>query len=386
MALNTERWLPETNLRLVNFGDAPLELHWYVKAQPEVTGKKIPLPPHSEQFIQVKELLPPGAQISDLGANKVLFSISNKGTGQGHFNVFEDGPFRSEAAALTYPNDMERIAAIYQEMISHNDYYQMRKVLEKPVPDAWKVNNSFYGGMQFLRGKMAGSLLRIDEADAAFEAGYEPFNNDQKWFFCFDWAVAMQHTLTLPAATPAQKGKALQKAIQVLGMAKQHSRGLRYEKEMLLGAACLHAFLLCYIGEGDEAQALFNDMEFTPLAPDAYGQEDINTFFSLLPYGFWAAIELKDGDLLRNLCRPISTGHPDMLREASPVLCMRRAFGNLFEKGVRLGNIAQENLMNTGHHYAPEMPHLREFLVHLAKKDEEAINRFIPYIDWNLDE
>ncbi len=379
--MRVHKWLPETYLRFINQGASAIELQCSVKPDNEKRGNKHVLGPRSEKFIMLKDLLP--AHITDpsvLDANNILFNVKNTGNTTTSYNIFEEGPFKRNTAQQ-YPTEMHRIVDFYQQAFNDGDFYTMKELLKNPVPENYKNNKSFYTGICHLRGKMLGSLLRTEEADATFEAGWKDYLDEDRWFYCFDWATALTSVLVYPPAGAALKAKMVQKAISVLDLAMQWSKGKKFEKHHYMAAACLKGFLLCYIGEEDEAIKLFDDFDFRTLKPEEFMDEELNTFFFNLAYGFWVGIELKHAVLLRELSRIISTGFPDMLHEPSPIHCFRRAFGNASQKGRPQLDKAVYNLVHTAHHYAPELPNLRKFAQLVATHDDIEMDKFIPFFE-----
>jgi hypothetical protein len=377
--LKVHKWLPETYLRVINFGPSPIEIQCSVKPDETKKGKKHLLKPHSEQFIMIKDLLP--EQITDpskLDLNNVLFNAKNVGNQPSNFNLFDEGPFKYDTTKQ-FPTEMHRIVDRYEEAYIEGDFYTMKQLVKTPVPEDYKQNKSFYTGICQLRGKMFGSLLRTEEADAEFEAGWKDYRDEDRWFYCFDWANALVSILVYPPASPALKAKMVQKAITVLEMGKPWFKGKKYEKHHLMGASCLKAFLLCYIGEPEEALRQFEEFDYRPLKPEEYLESELNNFFYNLSFGFWVAIELKHAELIRELSRIISTGFPDMMHEPSPIHCFRRATGNASQKGRRELDNAINNLIHSAHHYAPELPNLRKFAQFGAKHDDIEMDKFIPY-------
>lgn len=384
MALKINKWIPDTYLRAINYGNGIIEFSAHVTANPERTGKTFVINANSELFIQVKELVPVEAEeLSRMTADDLSFNVSNKGTEDSKFNILDEGPYRSEVNARKYQNDMQRVIDYYQEAKNKQDFYTMKQLLNKPVPDNWKVNPLFYSGVNYLRGQMFRSFMRLPEAEAAFEQGWEGFPENDKWIYCFEWASTLLSYLINAQATTGQKGKALQKAIEVLNRISTLVEGMKYQKYHRMAAACVRAFMLCYLDEAEQALAEFDEFDFTPLSSEEYKEIELDMFFRFVAYGFWAALDMKNAELLRSLSSIISTGFPDMLREPSPVRCFRRAFGNASEKGRTQLSAEVEVLTRFAHYYAPELSNLRQFVIHLNNKDDLEVDGFIPFVDWN---
>ena len=380
MALKDNKWKAETYLRATNSGKGALEFSMYLTANPDRRGKVYTINPNSEVLIQVKDLLPVTVEeLSKLHMGQdISITVHVPGPESAQFNLVDEGPYRSEVAARKYENEAQRIVDYYQEALNEQDFYTMKQIINTPIPEQWKVSPAFYSGVCFLKAKMLRTFLRLPEAEVLLEQGYEGFTD--KWAYCFEWVSTLQLYIMMPGATAEQKGKGLQKAIDILGRMRALVKGMKHEKYYNMAASCLTAFLLCYLDEYEQASAQFDDFDFTPLTPEQYNDKDLGQFFTYLAFGFWTALELKDGVLLRNLSSIISTGYPDMLQEPSPVRCHRKALSNAAEKGVANLDAQSTNLTTMAHQYAPELPNLRHFVTLLNSRDEDALDKFIPFL------
>lgn len=382
MALRIKKWIPETQLRAINYGNGRLQFNAYLTNDETRKGKTFIVEPKSDLYVLVKDLIPVSPEeLSKLGEDEVSFTLVNIGTETSTFNIFDEGPFYSEVLTRKYDNDAQRHIDYYQEAIQNDDAYRMKQLIKEPVSEQWKSNRFFYAAICMFRGQIFRSFMQLPESEASFEAGWEGFEDKNKWWYSFEWMATYLAYLVSPQATAAEKGKAMQKAIEILNRTDKLVEGLKYQKHHHMAAACVRAFMLCYLGEEEQALAQFDDFDFTPLSTDEYHEEELNSFFRYLAYGFWTGLEMKNAELLRNLSSIISTGFPDMLHEPSPVRCFRRAFGNADQKGRNQLNKEVQNLTLTAHNYAPEFPNLRQFVTYLNNKDGIALDNFIAFVE-----
>jgi|ERR1035437_2728530 tetratricopeptide (TPR) repeat protein len=381
MPLNTQKWTPETYLRLVNFGKGTFQVSCSTSLGEEKTSKIVVLGPDETIYLKVKDFLPPGIDEPwKLGDNNLKFHLKNISEFVSSFNILEEGPFRKSELQPEYPSEAHRIIAQYQDALAESDYYTMKLLVKEPILSVYKSDTNFYSLLCHARGKVFNFLDRIDEADTCYEEGWKNYRDDRRWHFCFDWANTLCAKL-IKNINSDEKAKAIQKAFNIFDLAKKWSKGIEFEKYNLMAADGRKAFCLLYLGEHEEARHLFGNFDFSPIPLDDFDDPMLNMFFGEIAYSFAAAIDLRDSVLLRNLCKIIATGRPEIILEPSPQLCMRKSFGNTHERGRDEITNKFGHLIGNRAAYALDFPNLGEFLEYINVGNEVEMNRYFGYTE-----
>ena len=378
MPFNYHKWILQTRLRLLNFGKGTLEVSVTISPDNHTTGKIVTLPPQSDQHVPLAELLPPGTYIADLNDNNVHFSIKNIGTEKSAFQVEEYGPFKNtEVLPSSASTSPQALIDYMQLVLAGSDYYTMDKMLAEETSAHYKTVPNLFGSVSLLKGKMATFKLSLDEADRYFETAWTDINNETKLWCCFDWSSALIWKIMMSHISLPEKGKAIQKAVDVLNRIPSVSEDNAFSEYDQLAANCRIAFCLCYLGEEEEAFRILNEVSPPPIAAEDYNHPLLTNIFGSIQYGFSVALELKSGLLLKHLSSIISAHHP-AAEDASPVRSMRVAMSVAANKGRMQPLEGFQNFLKNGHHFAPEFENLRQFIKMQYSSDEAAIDSFIP--------
>ncbi len=380
MGLTPEKWLPETNLEVKNWGDAPLEVKCHVEPEVDLFGKTFIAKPHSDTRMMAKEFLPP--HITDyciLNNQNMSFVIKNIGQTKASFQIFEIGPFKIKTK-LSTPAHAQKIINLYEEYMNNSDYYSMIELVNTPVSEEFKRHPAFYSAACFLRGKMLGVLLRPEEANVAFAEGWKDCYDTNRWFYLFNWASSLKNCLLNRSVPMTTKGMLIQKAIDVLREGHEWTKNMKYHDYHLIAATCLEAYLLCYLGEGGQVQVLFENVHFRTLTEDEFMDAELNNFFEFIMYGYFAALETKNAQLIRNLSNLVATGKSYIVHEPIPIMCMQHALVNMYERGRVACNTEMNNMVQYCNNLDPEFPNLRQFIKYLVAHDEIELENFVPYL------
>lgn len=380
MALNIKKWSLETNLELINSGNGTMEIHSKLVLDENRKGKIIIVGPNTSKFVTVKDFLPPGIEEPwKLTDKDFTVTAKNVGTEDAQFNIFEEGPFRKSEFQPQYESEAHRIIDQHKNAIVEKDKYTMKLLVKNPIPDEYKIDRNFYSLICHCRAKIFNQLNLRVQADRCYEEGWKDYNDTQRWYYCIDWASTLIDKI-IYEQTNNNTGKEMEKAIHTLDLAKQHCADIPFAKYNSMAIDGMKAFCICYLGEPEQARAVFNDFDFTPIPSDDFTDPMLNYFFSKISYSFAAAIELRDVDLVRNLSRIISTGRPELLKEASVQLAMRRAFGNVNENGRDEINNTFGSFIGNRINYKSHFPNLAEFLEYINVGDEIEMDRYFGFV------
>ncbi|HLG35242.1 MAG TPA: hypothetical protein VI757_10205 [Bacteroidia bacterium] len=385
MSFAYHKWTPDTHIRLLNFGKGILEVTVAVKPDKKITGKKITLEPLSDKLVTVRDLLPPQfVDFDKLNDDNLVIHIKNIGKETSSFNMEDYGPFNTTTA----PDFSQGVSAqdmidCMQHLIAEADFYSMTQLLKNETPEKHKESRQFYGLVTMLKGQMSTCVFSFDDADRYYEEAWDYLEEETRLWCCFHWATALMHKMMLDTISLPEKGKAIQKAVQILDRIPALTTDNPFIEYDLMAVKCKKAFCLCYLGEEEEALKMFDDFTYPVISKQDYDNPLLSNFFSSVDKGFWVAIELSNGDLLKKLSSMIACKDEAFIKEDSPVRSMRIAVAIAVKKNIKAPFTGINNLFKNGHHYAPEFKNLREFIKLSHGKDEKAIDHFIYYTDRN---
>jgi hypothetical protein len=380
MDLNPKKWLPETRLEMGNYGDSAIQVKCGVKPDEKTFGKSIIIHPRSKQYVLIKDFLPENIKDYDLlKPENITITMKNIGNSTTQYTILEEGPFKHKTQ-IHPESDIMDVLTLYEEYMLSSDNYSMKAVLQQPVSEFYKQNSSDYCNICLYRAKMYGHLFKIEEANAWFEEGWQSLGEKNKWKYCFEWAKVLQKVFADKALSPTLRNKLIQKNFTLLSDICELTKALQYKDYHVIAVNCLRAFLLCCMESNDAALSLFKDTAFEPVSSDKFLDVELNSFFEYLAFGFSVAIELRNENLLRNLCKLVTAGEPDILLEPSPMKCLQRTISYVSSKGRKQTQKMMFHLMDTAYRYKPELPVFNYFVKINLAKDEIELDKFIPYV------
>jgi antitoxin component HigA of HigAB toxin-antitoxin module len=189
-----------------------------------------------------------------------------------------------------------------------NDEARIRAALKNPVPDELRAVPSFLARLHRSRGN---SYCRIGEyaaAEAEYAAGFSYAAYEDRGDYLLDWAMASVLKLFLPS-TPPEKRAACLRCIHVLEAANEQAGFTPDAPYLLASTNAIRAFVHMYLGDQKHAEAHLKAISPPTLPPGAQTDPGLSSFFTQLPKGIAAALELRDGVVLGALCATALTGH-----------------------------------------------------------------------------
>ncbi len=382
MPLDYHKWIPDTRLRLINFGKGVLEVTVSVKPDEITTGSKITISPNSAELITLLELFPPGTDLNMVNDTNVLFHLKNIGQAESGFKVQDYGPYKTTVPpGADEPFSAQDLVNYLERIISESDFFRMDEILATETPEHYKNTKHLFGIVSLLKGKMATAVFKFDMADEYFETAWGDIDKQTQRWCCFDWSTALMSKMMLPDISSVEKGRGIQKAIEILSRITAVTENTAFAEFDRMAAKCKLAFCLCYLDEQDEALKTFDDCSYTAIDEKDYKSDLLRNLFASIHYGFAVALELKNGLLLKNLSRIIACDTEVFNREQSPVRSMRIALSKAVEKQRNGPLNGFKNFSDNGYHFAPEFKNLREFINLQNGKDEKAVDNFIYFTE-----
>lgn len=387
MNFTPHKWLPETLLRVINFGTAVAELEMSVAPLKNVIGKKIKIPP-GKHFIKVGDLVP--AHIKNyktLLTKNMSLSITNNNKGPLTINIEEYGPYVSAIDESQYePSSFDLYMAKYNEAIALKDSYRIEKLLEVKAAEGPNVNPNNKFNFLFSKARMSNYMHQYQECDNYYEMirsmivnaddDVDIDNETKLTYYTSHGAALIDAAITGAKETIDKRYSFLEKANKLFNEAEQFLPNDEYTHLYKWAFNCRQAFCLCFVDAIDEAIKLI-DYYTEPLPLSFIKDPNRHIFFSGITYGLLVALELKNERLIRQITRTISTGFEDMNEEPNAIFALRRGIGNLEENGQSTMFIIFKNLLLTGGNIQNEFPNLTDFLKRLGSKNEETINKYL---------
>ncbi len=382
MPLNNRKWLPETRLEAINYGEGTIILKCHSKDNADDCGKIIEIGRHEHKYVLVKDLLPSSViDPSIINMDEISFSIKNIGTETTQFNIFEEGPFIHKT--LIHPlSPIIDVITLYAEYLINQDKFSMKECLKEPVADYLKQDKKYYPNLCYYRAKMYAFLNRIEEANAWLEIGWKNLEENRRWWFNMQWAIILAKVETDRTMPQSLKSTFTDKAFELLDQALILTKDMKFKEYHAIGINCLKAFLLCCRDRHEDIPPLFSSLRFRTLTEDEFKDKELDHFFELLVYGFSTALELKHGEFMFHLCRLIVISAPAILDEPSPTVCMHESLMHLFQLGRTNTNTAFGDLLRDAHLYQPKLANFRKFVALSGKDDDIELDSFIPYSKW----
>jgi hypothetical protein len=176
------------------------------------------------------------------------------------------------------------------------------RALALPIPESILRCPELHGRFRRRRGNTMCRIGLNDAAEREYGLGFYDTLVAEKGDFLLDWAMAAFARLFSPS-TPAEKDAAVQRCLEVLGLADGFAGELPDSRYLLASTAYIRAFLFVRGGNAAAAKGQLANIELPPLRQGFEDDEQLVSFFTQLPKGFFAALELKDPDLLRQVTR-----------------------------------------------------------------------------------
>lgn len=375
-----KEWTFETVFRAENTGKALLEFFLTLKGKgKEIEGKHFEMKPAEVIRVTLKDLLPKEIvnekQLVGLTTSLDVKNIDSDLNGKYEMTI--EGPFRKEltVAEKALQPIAQKIINEYQNAVYKGSASDRRELVKNPIPEEYKIRNDLYTGLCHFRGKMFASLFMIDEADGIFEEGWQNYSDDNRWFYAIDWAYALMVSagMQLPKE---EKNIKINKAIEKLDLVKKWSYYSIYQKYNDIAVDGMKAYCLCFQSRHDEAKSILKNIEYIPIATADYVTGDINTFFDYYGFAIAAAIELRDAELIKYICKVIGSDKKDILIQENAWRCLKMTIGYVRQTGrtqlKNLFDIIKEGSPN----YYPELQNLAAFLKLMQRNEESNMEKY----------
>jgi hypothetical protein len=196
--------------------------------------------------------------------------------------------------------DFQELVDLYNVTLRLADNPATAVSLAIPIPRSVLNTPELHARLRRFRGNAFTRIGENDAADREYELGFYETPVDERGEYVLDWAMATFARLYDPAesATPSVIGD---RCMEILGLSdrlSEESSNFDYT------AACTHyvrAFLHVYLGDNSFASAELAVPSLPPLPPQYLTDERLRSYFTHLPKGLLAAVELRDEVLLRQV-------------------------------------------------------------------------------------
>ena len=372
-------WILETVFYCENNGVADMAFFITLDTLPTLDGKHFNVKQGKSIRVTLKEMLPDGYQDMEK-LEGISSSISAKNLSEdkeGAFQIIIEGPFKPELSV-----EEKRLIPIGNKLLKdhQNAIYKgaasdRRALVKDALPEEYKFKTDLYTSLCHTRGKMFSSLLLLDEADASFETGWEKYYVKLKWFYCIDWAHALILYLNVPININEKKVK-IDRAIVLLEEFKVWSKSSTYQKYNNIAADGMIAFCYCYLAKHDEAKKIMSGNDYTSISIIDMNNEGINSFYDYYGYAIAAAIELKDGELLKRICELIRFEKKDIDPNLNAWRCLKMTFGHIRQNGKTQIKTLFDIFKEYNTNYYPELANLTAFLKLMKRNDEAGMEKY----------
>lgn len=179
--------------------------------------------------------------------------------------------------------------------------------LSRPIPEAVRVVPALLSRLHRSRGNTFCRIGEYESAEAEYAEGFSSAPYEDRGDYLLDWAMASVTRLFLPG-TQAEKRAACQRCIHVLEAANEQAGFTPDAPYLIASTNAIRAFVHVYLGNSADARTHLKAISPPTLPPGAQMDPGLFSFFTQLPKGIAAALELRDGALLSALCATALTG------------------------------------------------------------------------------
>lgn len=208
----------------------------------------------------------------------------------------------------------DRALGTLNRAVMADDEARIRIALANPVPAEVLRVPALLARLRRSRGNTFVRIGEYEAAEAEYSAGFPHAPYDVRGDFLLDWALASVSRLFLPG-TQAEKRSACIRCIQVLEAADDQADFTSDAPYLIASTNAVRGFVNVYLGDNSAARKYLEAIRPPTLPPRAQDDPDLASFFTQLPKGIAAALDLRDGAVLRSVCRAALTGREDALVE-----------------------------------------------------------------------
>ena len=216
-------------------------------------------------------------------------------------------PFLNPDQAMLSDSErtFEELNGAYNAAAMSHEKSRIIEVLGRPISPVIRERPDLHGLIRRRRGNMFSSIGEYTAAEQEYGLGFYDSPVPAKGDYLLDWAMSAFTLLFLKTTQPGEKNAAAQRCMDILGMADGFAHKVRDSRYLLASTSYVRAFLLVRAGEKSAARDQLARPELGALPPAFREDDSLAQFFTQLPKGLFAALELKDAELLCKLTQAI---------------------------------------------------------------------------------
>ena len=197
-----------------------------------------------------------------------------------------------------------RLVESYNASMIERDQEGLARALAVPIPEMVLRTPHLHARIRHLRGNSLCWLGLNRAAEHEYGLGFYESPKDEKGDYLLDRGMAAFAGLF--TGSFEDRSAAATRCLEVLDLANQHVDELADPKYLIAAIASVRAFIFVHAGNAERAREELLRIRPEPL-PREFSAEDtkLASFFTQLPKGLLAAIELKEPALLARLSAAI---------------------------------------------------------------------------------
>jgi hypothetical protein len=272
----------------------------------------------------------------------------------------------------------DRLQDALNRAVIADDRARIDEALERPIPDDVLAIPAFHARLRRSRGNTYCRIGDYEAAEAEYSAGFGAVPYAVRGDYLLDWAMASVMRLYLPGSV-TDKHVACRRCIQVLEAADEQAGFTADAPYLLASTAAIRAFVYTYLGEVAAARSHLEAIATPTLPTGSPDDPGLASFFTQLPKGLAAALELRDAILVGSLCMAVVTGREnaqlgtDLLpvgQQFATALMLRRDTPKFHNSWWSLIQFAPE--------LSPAFPVVRQFAERMRSgADPDRMARFV---------
>jgi hypothetical protein len=215
-------------------------------------------------------------------------------------------------------HDFDELNDAYNRAVISGDHDMIARALAIPIPESIRERPELHGLLRNRRGNTFSRIGQIAAAEREYELGFFESALSDKGDYLLDWAMGAFTLLFIPTTPPREKEDAARRCLDILHRAEGFADDLPDPRYLLASTSSVRALLLVRAGETAAAGEQLARITSGPLRPGFHEDQSLSAFFTQSPKGLFAALELKDADLLRQVAAALLTEAEEAALRARP--------------------------------------------------------------------
>jgi hypothetical protein len=273
----------------------------------------------------------------------------------------------------------DRAESALNRAVMANDEARIRAALSRPIPKEINIVPALLSRLHRSRGNTFCRIGEYEPAEAEYSAGFPSAPYEDRGDYLLDWAMASVTRLFLPG-TQLEKRSACQRCIHVLEAANEQAGFTPDAPYLVASTNAIQAFVHLFLDDREDAQAHLNAISPPTLPPGAQMDPGLSSFFTQLPKGIAAALELRDGAVLSALCATALTGREHARVDTSSLSVGQQLVHVLWcRRDMPKFNESWWGLVRLASSLAPSFPVFQQFATRMKTSADPA--RVAAFVD-----